>query len=126
MLFNRQPCMLHLRAIGSTCYNHKTGKVTGKLDERATICYLVGYDSEKIYRVCDPSSRKVFRSPDLVIHEITQPSDRSEALNQETVIASNHEMVQTFNDIFDNNIPPRISNRPVRSTEEPEPSPSFN
>lgn len=69
MAFNRSPSLQHLRIIGSTCYNHQTGKITGKLDERSKVCYLVGYDSENIYRVYDPANRRVIRSRDIVIHE---------------------------------------------------------
>lgn len=69
ILFNRKPSIHHLRAIGSTCYDHKTGKIPGKLDERSTKCVLIGYETENIFRVYDPSRQVVYRSRDLVIVE---------------------------------------------------------
>ena len=69
ILFHRQPSMNHLRIIGSTCYNHKTGKIAGKLDERSTECVLVGYESENIFRIYDSSTRRVVRSRDIVVVE---------------------------------------------------------
>ena len=82
LLYNRKPTLTHLRIIGSKCYCHMTGKISGKLDERSTECILVGYESEKIFRVFDPKTNKVFRSRDIIIHEnetiqITSPQ-RSE------------------------------------------------
>ena len=69
VLFGRQPSIDHLRIIGSICYSNNTGKITGKLDERATECILVGYESNNIFRVYDPATLKVFRSRDVVIKE---------------------------------------------------------
>lgn len=69
ILYGRQPAINHLRIIGSKCYNHKTGKVTGKLDTRATECVLVGYESNNIFRLFDPTTKKMLRARDVVICE---------------------------------------------------------
>lgn len=69
ILFNRQPSINHLRVIGSNCYINKTGKIIGKLDERAYECILVGYESENVFRVYDPLTMMVSRSRDVVIKE---------------------------------------------------------
>lgn len=80
ILFNRPPSINHLRVIGSTCFSNKTGTQFGKLDERALECVLVGYESENIFRVFDPTTRKVFRSRDLVIQESTPQSNHRDTL----------------------------------------------
>lgn len=69
MLIHRRPSFDHLRIIGSVCYGSKTGRAIGKLDERAIEFRLVGYESDDIFRVCDPATQKVIRARDLVIKE---------------------------------------------------------
>lgn len=105
MLFNRPPPINHLRVIGSKCYCNKTGKQIGKLDERATECVLVGYESENIFRVYDPKTRQVFRSRDVVVKEdstVTSEDDPKSKSNPEThtiEINSSNENRDTEEDI---------------------------
>ena len=77
VLYHHQPELTHLRIIGSRCYSHNTGKILGKLDERSTECFLVGYESNNIFRVYDPLTNKVFRSRDVVICEKAQGNIKS-------------------------------------------------
>lgn len=126
MLFNRSPSIDHLRIIGSKCYTNKTGKQLGKLDERATECLLVGYESENIYRVYEPSSRKVFRSRDVVIQEITQPKERRHVSNPDMIPPVDHNVVHIQSDITDHNVQPHIPPSPISPIEELEQSPSLN
>lgn len=81
VLFHRRPELHHLRVIGSMCYTHKTGRIAGKLEERSSEGLLVGYESNNIFRVFDPSTNKVIRARDVVIREETQntPSNISES-----------------------------------------------
>lgn len=90
MLFDKQPSIEHLRVIGSKCYSHNTGRISGKLDERATQCILVGYESDNIYRVYDSISHKVIRSRDLVIQENTQPDQSQQRPSDQTASDNNN------------------------------------
>ena len=69
VLFKRRPPIEHLRVIGSKCYRHKTGNISGKLEERSVECILVGYESPNIFRVYEPATKKVLRSRDIIICE---------------------------------------------------------
>lgn len=70
-LFRRQPEISHLKIIGSTCYNHQTGKISGKLNERSSEGLLVGYETSNIFRIFDPATNKVSRARDVIICEGT-------------------------------------------------------
>jgi hypothetical protein len=121
MLFNRPPSIDHLRVIGSKCFSNKTGKQLGKLEERAIECLLVGYESENIYRVYDPSSRKVFRCRDLVIQESIQQDIERIITNPTTT--SDENVIQLDNNRNNVNHP---SDQPVSSIDQSALSPSFN
>lgn len=108
MLFNRPPSISHLKVLGSKCFSNKTGKQTGKLDERAIECVLVGYEAENIFRVYDPNTRQVFRSRDVVVIEnSTTPSAKDIKMkpNQEVQFPTNQE-----SSAFDVNLPNQNNN----------------
>lgn len=130
MLFNRPPSLSHLRIIGSTCYSNKTGKNVGKLDERADKCLLVGYESDNIFRVYDPSSRKVFRSRDLVIkeqmHYDQNESSESNSIDLREDINVHQETVHLDLNSSNHNIQNDENNPLLRNNSPIIPSPQIN
>ena len=64
-----KPDVSHLRVFG--CHtNYKDGYPVQKMDPRAKKCFLVGYTkSAGIYRVYDPSSRRVIDTREVVFNE---------------------------------------------------------
>lgn len=62
----RQPSLAHLEVFGCRAYplDHTIPKLQ-KLDSRAHIGYLVGYDSSKIFRIWIPFKGKVVRTRDV-------------------------------------------------------------
>ena len=56
------PDLNHLHIIGSTAWCHIPKEKRKKLDERSKKCYLVGYEASNIYRVYNPTTRKVERA----------------------------------------------------------------
>jgi transposase InsO family protein len=65
-----QPIGAHLRILGSRAYvKIDNVKRTHKVDPRALIGYLVGYDSTNIFRIWIPQKRKVVRTRDVVFDE---------------------------------------------------------
>ena len=67
-----KPTVAHMRVYGCKAYPHKhKGLVPRKqkLDPRAFISYLVGYDSTNIYRVLVPSLQRVLRVRDVTFNE---------------------------------------------------------
>ncbi|KAF5177113.1 hypothetical protein FRX31_033300, partial [Thalictrum thalictroides] len=73
---------------------HNTGKISGKLDERSTKCYLVGYESINIFRLFDPATRKVSRARDVIFQESIQPTieEKESSTNVENSSEVHHEM----------------------------------
>ena len=64
------PNLSHLRKIGCKAYSlDKNIPCTQKLQERAHIGHLVGYDSTNIYRIWIPSQRKIIRTRDVTFDE---------------------------------------------------------
>lgn len=92
-LLHRSPPIEHLKMIGSTCYCYNTGRISGKLDERSTECHLVRYESENLFQLFDPATRKVFRARDVVIKElidnVTQDKELSTNMDQISNIQQN-------------------------------------
>ena len=78
-LFGRKPSLKHLHIVGSKCYflDHRVAK-TMKLDPRAEIGYLVGYDSTNIWRIWNPANGyTIIRARDVYFNEgqMYDPSD---------------------------------------------------
>lgn len=69
-----KPLLAHLRAYGCRAYAmtadaQNKGKRLNKLDPRAHIGYLVGYDSTNIYRIWIPHTGKVISTRDVIFDE---------------------------------------------------------
>lgn len=70
-MFDERPNLSNLRVIGCVAYNmilkHKR---EGKLTNRATLCYLLGYSpTQKGWKLWDPSTRKIVLSRDVIFDE---------------------------------------------------------
>lgn len=120
ILFRQPPQIDHLRVIGSICFNHQTGRISGKLDERSTKGLLVGYESDNIFRVFNPITNQVVRARDVVICEDlpSHSSSRPETERKPELV---------FTDLNTNHAtPPRIDNAPstVNSNNAASPIPS--
>ena len=64
------PNLFHLKAYGCKAYAHIHNlPKKHKLEERAHVGHLVGYDSTNIFRIWIPSKRKVIRTRDVVFDE---------------------------------------------------------
>jgi hypothetical protein len=94
---NTKPVAFHLVAYGSKAYalNKQIPKLN-RLDPRAFIGHLVGYEGTNIYRVWIPSQKKVIRTRDVVFNEedcVYNPSEIDslilypEAVEQRLIIA---------------------------------------
>ena len=80
VLLGKKPDLSHLFIIGCKAYslNHGIPR-KDKLAPRASIGYLVGYDSTNIYRIWDPARGVVFRTRDVTFDELTLYSGRGVA-----------------------------------------------
>ena len=74
-LFKRKPDIGHLRVFGCLAYAHiavETGRK--KLDDRARKCVFLGYtETASIWRLYDPTSKRVFTSRDVKFVETSFP-----------------------------------------------------
>ena len=75
-VLGRKPNLAHLYLFGCTAYSliHNIPKLKKPLP-RASVGYLVGYDSSNIYRIWNPRTGTVFRTRDVTFDEsaIYQP-----------------------------------------------------
>jgi hypothetical protein len=76
MFYSKQPYLSHLKAYGCRAYAMTSQaqlqqKKLRKLDPRAHIGYLVGYDSTNIFRVWVPHKGKVISTRDVIFDEDT-------------------------------------------------------
>ena len=73
-VMGKKPTVAHMRAYGCKAYalisKEKIPRLQ-KLDPRAYIEYLIGYDSTNIYRVLVPSQMRVIRVRDVTFKETT-------------------------------------------------------
>ena len=64
------PSLSHLKLYGCRAYAHKHGlPKKAKLDQRAHVGHLVGYDSTNIFRIWIPSKRKIICTRNVVFDE---------------------------------------------------------
>jgi len=75
-MFGERPNLSNLRVIGCVAYNmilkHRR---EGKLSDRATLCYLLGYSpTQKGWKLWDPTTRKIVLSRDVVFDETKDAS----------------------------------------------------
>jgi Reverse transcriptase (RNA-dependent DNA polymerase) len=79
-----RPTLLHLKSVGSKCYflNHNIPKLS-KLRARASIGYLVGYQSRNIWRIWHPQKGKIIQHRDVQFDEGTKfdPDDLHELID---------------------------------------------
>ena len=72
---DRKPQLAHLKVYGCKAFAmttdalRKSNRLHTRLNPKAWIGYLVGYDSTNIYRIWNPAVNKVFRTRDVVFNE---------------------------------------------------------
>jgi hypothetical protein len=70
VVYKTKPVISHLKVYGAKAYAlHKTVPRSMKLDPRAFVGHLVGYEGTNIFRVWIPSQRKVIRTRDVTFDE---------------------------------------------------------
>ena len=139
LVTGQKPNLSHLKVYGCKAYalkHHIPRKQ--KLEPRAHIGYLVGYDSTNIFRIWIPSRRKIIRSRDVLfdedeVHSLVDPPDLLHFLsttgdNAPYIItdrmrnalaeldAEDEKHRSTFDELFANS--PAIAEKPV-ITEKP-------
>jgi transposase InsO family protein len=68
--YSKKPRVDHLRIFGSICYLHIPKEKRYKLDSKSIQCFFLGYDkNSKVYRVFEPTSKKIHLSRDIVFDE---------------------------------------------------------
>ena len=68
-IYGVEPDVSHLRAFGAPCAVVEPSELLKKLDNRAKMCFFVGYKYQGGYRVWDPKRRVVVKSRDIVFFE---------------------------------------------------------
>lgn len=69
-VFGYQPALFHLKIVGCKAYMYDNNAQKGhKLDEKAHIGYLMGYESTNIFRIWLPAQKKVARTRDVRFDE---------------------------------------------------------
>jgi hypothetical protein len=77
----RRPYLGHLRKILSRAYVHRKDiQKSHKLEERADLGWLMGYEGSNIYRVRIPHKNRVIRSRDVPIDETVHYSGKQSEL----------------------------------------------
>jgi hypothetical protein len=86
MVWKTKPKVQHMRPIGCRAYVlNRSLKRADKLESRALIGYLVGYDSTNIFRIWLPTKDQVIRTRD-VVFEPTKFYEGLQGYAQESVI----------------------------------------
>ena len=67
--FGKKPRIKHLRIVSSKCYVHIPAEKRRKMDSKAVVGYLVGYDGDERYRIYIPEKRDIVLSRDVIFHE---------------------------------------------------------
>jgi hypothetical protein len=105
MWYGKKPNLAHVRIFGSTVYSHVPKKERGKFDPTGRKCVLVGYcETQKAFRLWDPSARKVRISRDVLFDEfISDHLDTIPEFESTSTPASEpveEELAGELNDIF--------------------------
>ena len=118
----KKPNLAHLRVFGCRAYAmtptaQKKGQRLKRLDPRAWIGYLLGYDSTNVYRVWVPTKKEdpIIRIRDVIFDEETTFSGRVEELKEgirEMSVNQLSQLLQTFM------IPEPEGDRQVQPAEE--------
>jgi transposase InsO family protein len=86
VIYGTKPDVSHLRAFGAPCAIVEPQQRLKKLDDRATMCFFVGYKYEGGgYRVWDPKRRVVLESRDVVFFEDGLPPPTLNNLSSQLV-----------------------------------------
>jgi transposase InsO family protein len=87
-----KPEVKHLRIFGCKAFAHIPKDDRRKLDAKSLECVFVGYcNDQKAYKLFHPSSHKIIASRDVVFHEHTDNSDKTD---QGNTYANNDEHVK--------------------------------
>jgi len=83
VLFNCKPAIGHLRVFSCLAYAHVAAEtVWKKLDDRARRCDFLGYmETASIWRLYDPTSKRVFTSQAVKFIETRFPNGDSDSTN---------------------------------------------
>lgn len=87
-LHGEKPDLAHLYIYGCKAYSLIHGiPRKQKLDPRASIGYLIGYDSRNIYRIWDPTKGVVIRTRDVIFNELShyQPGSVLQPLQEQVL-----------------------------------------
>jgi hypothetical protein len=94
-----QPRVSHLKTIGCKAFvmnktaQLKTQRLKSRLDPKAWIGYLVGYNSQNIFRVWNPVTNSVYITRDVIFNE-KESFDPNEARMRETIGEQTLEEIQ--------------------------------
>lgn len=87
---DKKPRIKHLRIIGSKCYVHVPSQRRKKMDKKATVGYLVGYDGDERYRVYIKEQNIVEISRDVIFSEEINGCANEEVKEDEVVEEQNN------------------------------------
>ncbi len=95
MIWGKKPLVAHMRPIGSHAFVYNTKIARGdKLELRAIIGHLVGYNSTNIYLVWIPALDKVIRSRDVYFGKLDDNYDDSRSWGDLTQLEELVEIVE--------------------------------
>lgn len=69
VMHGTKPAVDHIRTFGSIAYTRVPPELRSKLDPKAELKILIGYDQDAAYRLFDPKTRKVSYSRDAIFDE---------------------------------------------------------
>ncbi|XP_073221582.1 uncharacterized protein [Cicer arietinum] len=78
-----KPNLSHLRVFGSVAFQHITGQLRKKLDDKSEMMLLVGYHPTGGYKLFDVSSKKIVISRDVIVDEENQNFQPAEGALQQ-------------------------------------------
>ena len=85
ILLNKRPDISYIRVFGSRAYVHVPKKDRKwKLDKRAHVGFLVGFERGNSYSVYLPDNSKVIVSRDIIVDENWNPQENSDAFSRDT------------------------------------------
>lgn len=59
----------HLRIVSSKCYVHIPAQKRRKMNSKAVVGYLIGYNGDERYRIYVPEKREVILSRDVIFYK---------------------------------------------------------
>ena len=75
--YGYKPKVSHLRVFGCKAFAHIPKDERRKLDAKSIKCIFIGYcDNQKVYKLFDPNTHRLFVSRDVVFHEIANEGDK--------------------------------------------------